>query len=96
MALTALGVNRWFWNGSDSPPLGRQRVDDLNAPGLRLRGNGFFEVSDFRVPVQDNMAIEALLHPGINQGPANYCHLDWTEKFCDVLQSSAQLGDRVL
>lgn len=86
VTLTALGVNRWFWNGTDSPPRGRQRIADLNAPGLRLQGNGYFDVADFRVPVQDNMAIEALLHPGMNRGPANI--VTWTGPrsfvlFCD-------------
>lgn len=71
------GWNGWFSRRPRDPASPkRTHIADLNSPGLRLKGDGYLEVPDFQVPIQDKMAIEVLLRPGVNPGPANI--VTWT------------------
>ncbi len=46
------------------------------SPGLRFRGDGYFEVDDFALPTSRYFAIEALVSPGLNTRPTNI--VTWT------------------
>ena len=87
VGLVTARMNGWLGQlAQDDPASPPRRISDVTAPGLRLKGDGYLEVPDFRVPVEDHMAIEALVSPMANRSPANL--VTWTGPksfvlFCD-------------